>query len=1089
MKKLVLNFKFTVFGVIILWALLCVFWVGPVFAKEGAKIDPKIDEKVRDIIFGGDNPSVDTNITASDDPNYDFMNATENYKIYFKRDPITNKTNIKYQRQDSWVEFDSLSSVKLAGKKDSVNSIASANDWKYCKYLFGLCDLFAYIKTFGTAAISFGGQNSNGNVLESQKSRFVYPKVWESKSKDAFIDAEYEISAQNFLEEFVLNKYQDIDSVSQNLILHNAYLKQEGDNINFYSLAGSEQADQILFFIPKPKMYEKGDNSIENYGLHFEITEIDSSRYILTKVIDQEGKDWLASSERTWPVVIDATISFGSEYVFSAAITSSVSVTTLDATHFVVAYYSYGYGRVVIGTISGSEVSYGAAYNFNSALIDSVSVTTLDATHFVVAYYDCGNAGCLYPVGTARVGAVSGTEVSFGLEYNFEEIGVDYVSISALDSTHFVVTYQNSENSYGTAKIGTVSDTVISYGSRYLFTEENVNNTSVSALDSTHFVVAYAEFSGGGGIYYGKAKIGAVSGDAISYGLEYVFNDANTESISVSIFDSAHFVVGYKDNTNYGTAIIGAVSGDAISYGLEYVFNSGSTNYISICGLSSDNFMVAYSDVDNFYYGTAIIGAVSGDAISYGLEYVFNSGSTRYWISAASFGSSNFVIAYQDYGYGYYGTTIIGVYTPNTVPVISIEPSDGGSSSSSPTNTGSNVTFTTTATDTESDNYYLAVCKTDAITANINSIPTCDSGSWCISSSTSSESEASCNYATSSGDAESNAWYAFACDYSDEPLCSSSAQGTGDSGSPFSVNHRPDFTAISDAPDPITAGSDITFTATASDLDTDGSADTVTLYVCKLNDFTGSACGAGGEWCHSLALGSNPSCSYTILEGDGTGSKNYYSYIIDSHSFASSSNPRSGTFTIGSSAPVFEQTHFQIFQDDAGLNSATQYAVEDANYNVNLETNFRIRFQVANTGDGAENITRRLEFKEDAGAWTQITTNSNNVRLVDSSNFSDGSATTAQLTATGTFTAGQGKDTGSDTSQISLAASYYTEDEYALKFESSADNHYYQFRITNSGIELDTYSQMPTITFRGAGLRIKDSSLRINNGSLRIGTK
>ncbi|MDD4990561.1 MAG: hypothetical protein PHW31_04660, partial [Candidatus Pacebacteria bacterium] len=209
----------------------------------------------------------------------------------------------------------------------------------------------------------------------------------------------------------------------------------------------------------------------------------------------------------------------------------------------------------------------------------------------------------------------------------------------------------------------------------------------------------------------------------------------------------------------------------------------------------------------------------------------------------------------------------------------------------------------------------------------------------------------------------------------------------------------------------------------------------------------------------------------------------------DSHSFASSSNPKSGTFTIGATAPVLNQEHFQIFQDDAGLNSATQYAVEDANYNVALETNFRIRFQIANTGDGAENITRRLEFKEDSGFWTQITTNSNNIRLVDSSNFTDADATTAVLTATGTFTAGQGKDTGSDTSQISLTNGYYTEDEYSLKFESTADNHAYQFRITNAGVELDTYSATPIINFRGAGLRIENDSLRISNGQLRVEVK
>ena len=128
-------------------------------------------------------------------------------------------------------------------------------------------------------------------------------------------------------------------------------------------------------------------------------------------------------------------------------------------------------------------------------------------------------------------------------------------------------------------------------------------------------------------------------------------------------------------------------------------------------------------------------------------------------------------------------------------------------------------------------------------------------------------------------------------------LCSSSSQGSASNGSPFEVNHVPTFSAISNTSGSITTGNDVIFTTTASDSDIDGTTDTVTLYVCKSNDFTGTACGAGGVWCSSSASASNPTCSYTIQQGDGDSSHNYYGYIIDNHSFASASNPRSGTFT------------------------------------------------------------------------------------------------------------------------------------------------------------------------------------------------
>ena len=99
---------------------------------------------------------------------------------------------------------------------------------------------------------------------------------------------------------------------------------------------------------------------------------------------------------------------------------------------------------------------------------------------------------------------------------------------------------------------------------------------------------------------------------AISYSSEYVFNSASTYDISVSALDSTHFVVGYRDygNSDYGTCIIGTISGSAISYGSEYVFNSASTQYISISIIDNTHFVVGYRDDGNSCYGTAIIGTL-----------------------------------------------------------------------------------------------------------------------------------------------------------------------------------------------------------------------------------------------------------------------------------------------------------------------------------------------------------------------------------------------------------------------------------------------------------------------------------------------
>jgi len=256
----------------------------------------------------------------------------------------------------------------------------------------------------------------------------------------------------------------------------------------------------------------------------------------------------------------DDDITFGLEYVFNSANTRYNSADALDATHFVVAYQDNGnsnYGTAVIGTVPGSTITYGSEYVYNSAATGCNSVSTMDTSHFVVAYRDIGNSD----YGTAVIGTISGSTITYGSEYVFNSDPISYTSVFALDYAHFVVAYRDEGNSlYGTAVIGTVSGSTITFGSEYVFNSAHSLSTSVSALDAAHFVVAYRD---NGNSYYGTAVIGSVSGSTITFGSEYVFNSANSFYNSVSALDAAHFVVAYSDegNSDYGTAVIGEIGG------------------------------------------------------------------------------------------------------------------------------------------------------------------------------------------------------------------------------------------------------------------------------------------------------------------------------------------------------------------------------------------------------------------------------------------------------------------------------------------------------------------------------------------------
>jgi len=233
----------------------------------------------------------------------------------------------------------------------------------------------------------------------------------------------------------------------------------------------------------------------------------------------------------------------------------------------------------------------------------------------------------------------------------------------------------------------------------------------------------------------------------------------------------------------------------------------------------------------------------------------------------------------------------------NQAPSFTAGPSDGSSSGTTPTNVGSNVSFTATATDTQSNSWQLVICKTNSVTPSSTS-PSCPGGLWCVDGTwRGSGVQSSCNYTAQAGDAESNVWYAFACDNnSSSPLCSATSQGSGDNGSPFNVNHAPSFTAVNDSPDPVSPSGTVTITTTASDSDTNTVADTVKLYICQAADGTSSGCGAGGTWCSAALTSSNPTCNFTAPAMGGI--YNYYAYVYDSHNFASASNYISSTFSL-----------------------------------------------------------------------------------------------------------------------------------------------------------------------------------------------
>lgn len=246
----------------------------------------------------------------------------------------------------------------------------------------------------------------------------------------------------------------------------------------------------------------------------------------------------------------------------------------------------------------------------------------------------------------------------------------------------------------------------------------------------------------------------------------------------------------------------------------------------------------------------------------------------------------------------------------NAAPTFTAGPAEStASSTTTPTTPGSGVTFNATATDINGQQYYLTVCSAAGITANTSGAGTCSGAgaeTYCSSTATNSGTPTSCTYTTEEADPYTNPWYAYVCDTdATAAACSPAAQGSGDTGSPFIVNHAPVFSSIS-SDSPANPGETITWTATATNSDS-ADGDKIRLLVCKTNTITADGtCETGQSWCTGTPAASNPTCTQTIPSVMADDTYTAYVFVVDSHNTAATGAAQ-GTqtsFTVDNVAPV-----------------------------------------------------------------------------------------------------------------------------------------------------------------------------------------
>ena len=507
---------------------------------------------------------------------------------------------------------------------------------------------------------------------------------------------------------------------------------------NGQAIVGTVSGDSISF--GTPVQFESGD--VNNITIVFD----SSNNKVIISYVDTGNSDYGTSVVGT---VSGTSISFGTPVVFnSGQIDNVASAFDTSANKVVIAYRESG-GKAIVGTVSGTSISFGSEVQFESgAAYNNAVAYDANANKTVIAYRDNGDSD----KGKAVVGTVSGTSISFGSIVNFDtENSRDMVMSYDPVAQKILLVYkiQSSPNP-GYSIVGTVSGTSISFGTRveYHAGSTDVNRVVYDSNAQKHVILFRDQDTSP---YSGKIIEATISGTSVSYGTEFQWSstsfsepaitydpdqkkvvlayvDSNnstygtarvyttgytsatggtiadgsavivnangtvssvsqstlTEAVGTPVqfeaatsydqgiaYDSTNnkVVICYRDdgNSSYGTAIVGTVSGDSISFGTAVVFESAYSDYFApVFDSSNGKIVVAYRDLGNSSQGTAIVGTVSGTSISFGSPTVFETGATTYVSTSFDSSANKVVIVYRD-GSDNYGKAIVGTVSDTSI--------------------------------------------------------------------------------------------------------------------------------------------------------------------------------------------------------------------------------------------------------------------------------------------------------------------------------------------------------------------------------------------------------------------------------------
>ena len=234
------------------------------------------------------------------------------------------------------------------------------------------------------------------------------------------------------------------------------------------------------------------------------------------------------------------------------------------------------------------------------------------------------------------------------------------ISVYHATAERVVVIYQRS--SKVRARVGAVSGDTISWGSETDVESGNSYPLGLSYDSGQEQVVAI--YYDDGNSTYGTARAMTVnasgdsgSGNISSLGTPVVFNSATTYGGGIAYdINAGKHLVAFRDSNNDGRGRVATLSGTSISFGTEATFQSATAYFISVTYDEAAQKHIVFHN-RNFTDGKAVVGTISGTDVTFGSQSEFNASNTGDYLRGAYDSTSQkVVLAYRDNGNGGAGT-------------------------------------------------------------------------------------------------------------------------------------------------------------------------------------------------------------------------------------------------------------------------------------------------------------------------------------------------------------------------------------------------------------------------------------------------